>query len=503
VDANECLPDDTVLAFVQGRLDGPAASEVEGHCARCAPCRRVLADTAQFFFDENAASAQPAVGRYQLLGLIGAGGAGAVYRAHDPQLARQVALKIVQPDRAAVSSEALIREAQAMARLSHPNVVTVFDAGTFAGGVFVVMELVEGTTLASWLRAQTRSWQDVLGVLVEAGAGLAAAHAAGLAHGDFKPHNVLIGESGRARVTDFGLATAIRGMQQAAGSAEVARVAGTPLFMAPEQFAGGQADAGTDQYGFCVTAWSALYGEHPYLAGRSRPSLSAVAVAARAGPLRRPPRSSAVPGPVAAALQRGLASRPEDRYPNMDALLAAVAEAAGRRVKGRRRLPGRRWVVAGALAAAAIASFVAVRDRELMPTGAIGAPAPPAVAAAATAVPVAAGAVVSAQPPPASDRSPQPRAGHAPGRARRPVDRVLRQAEALMLAGEVARACSLVARAAAVPGRSVAGAHRFLGRCHVRLGDHEAAHRHYRRYLELAPGAPDAVFIRGILETAR
>ena len=339
VNANSCLPDDTVLAFVQGALDGDAAATVEGHIGYCQCCRRVLADAAQFFLEPEQpppdanADADPApapaplllpgatVGRYKILDLVGLGGAGMVYRAHDPELARQVALKIVQLERSVMSRDALIGEAQAMARLSHPNVVTVFDAGTFAGGVFLIMELVEGPTLSQWLAEQRRPVPDVLSALIEAGRGLAAAHAAGLAHGDFKAQNVLVGSGGRTRVTDFGLATVVRWLPRPGLQPTAARVSGTPQFMAPEQFLGRQADPWTDQFGFCVTCWTALYGEHPFAAPDHSGDLRLLVAAVLAGKLRPPPGLTDVPPRVMTVLARGLSRSPERRFPSMDALL--------------------------------------------------------------------------------------------------------------------------------------------------------------------------------------
>ncbi len=155
-----------------------------------------------------------AVGRYVVLDRIGAGGMGVVYAAYDPELDRRVALKLLRPDRFGGDAGRLrlLREAQALARLTHPNVVAVYDVGTFGDRVFVAMELVEGETLRQWLRAEPRSprpWREVLERFLPAGRGLAAAHAAGLVHRDFKPENVLLGRDGRARVVDFGLAKAL------------------------------------------------------------------------------------------------------------------------------------------------------------------------------------------------------------------------------------------------------------------------------------------------------
>jgi tetratricopeptide (TPR) repeat protein len=276
-----------------------------------------------------------AVGRYVVLDRIGAGGMGVVYAAYDPELDRRVALKLLRPDR--FSSEAgrlrLLREAQALARLTHPNVVAVHDAGTFGDRVFVAMELVEGETLRQWLGAGPRSWREVLDRFLPAGRGLAAAHAAGLVHRDFKPENVLLGKDGRVRVVDFGLAKALADAAEeppAEGEAaedsggalvtpltEWGVVLGTPAYMAPEQLRGIAADARSDQFSFCVALYEALYGERPFAGDGPR----AIAEAVTRGVVKEAPAGTKVPGWLRAVVLRGLKAGPEERYPTMDGLL--------------------------------------------------------------------------------------------------------------------------------------------------------------------------------------
>jgi serine/threonine protein kinase len=202
-----------------------------------------------------------------VLDRIGAGGMGVVYAAYDPELDRRVALKLLRPDRFGSDADRLrlLREAQALARLADPHVVSVYDTGTFGDRVFVAVELVEGETLRQWLgglRAAPRSWREVLARFLPAGRGLAAAHAAGLVHRDFKPENVLLGRDGRVRVADFGLAEAAPepGGKLAALPAEWGLVLGTPAYMAPEQLRGIAVDARSDQFSFCVALFEALYG---------------------------------------------------------------------------------------------------------------------------------------------------------------------------------------------------------------------------------------------------
>jgi tetratricopeptide (TPR) repeat protein/tRNA A-37 threonylcarbamoyl transferase component Bud32 len=276
------------------------------------------------------------VSRYVVLARIGQGAMGVVYAAYDPELDRQVALKLLHADHDVKElRRRLLREAQALARLSHPNVVAVHDVGMRSDGVFLALELVEGTTLAQWLK-EPHPWREVVRVFREAGQGLAAAHAAGLVHRDFKPANVLIGQDGRVRVTDFGLARPMNRLEATGGglapvmaSAEeststltrTGALLGTPAYMAPEQQQGLGADALSDQFSFCVALYEALHGVRPFQGG----SLEELGKAARAGQLRPPGREPKVPARIRRVVLRGLSPRPEERFPSMEALLAALA----------------------------------------------------------------------------------------------------------------------------------------------------------------------------------
>jgi eukaryotic-like serine/threonine-protein kinase len=267
------------------------------------------------------------VGRFILLGSLGTGGAATVLSAYDPQLDRKVALKLLRSDAQGgplsdTARARLVREAQAMARLSHPNVVAVHEVVFGEKSTFLVMEQVAGNSLRHWLAKQARRHPEILDVLLAAGAGLAAAHRAGLVHHDIKPDNILVGDDGRARVSDFGLA------------GEGTPGSGTRAYMAPEQLGDGTVDARADQYAFCVTLWEALHGARP-----------------PAAPV--PPRARKAPRRVYRALLRGLAPDPDSRFPSMDALLASLR-------RPRRLVP---WVAAGAaaLALVGILAFVAGR----------------------------------------------------------------------------------------------------------------------------------------------
>lgn len=312
-------------------------------------------------------------GRYRLLERLGAGSMGEVWSALDPLLDRKVALKLVKAEGTALEARAerkarLLREAQVMARISHPNVLAVFDSGECEGEVYLALELVEGATLREWLAAARRPWPEVLAAYALAGRGLAAAHAAGLVHRDFKPDNALVDAQGRVRVTDFGLArpagpapaeAACARAGAATSSAPLTQtgaLAGTPGYMAPEQLLGRATDARTDQFSFCVALFEALYGARPFEAT----SLQALAFAVCAGKVRRPAPGSPVPRWLHRALLKGLSPDPASRYESMGALLEVLDRAPERR-RRRRAAAG----LAIGLAIAAGAGLLELRQRRL------------------------------------------------------------------------------------------------------------------------------------------
>ncbi len=267
------------------------------------------------------------VGRFEVRQRLGAGGMGIVYEAYDPQLERRLALKVLRADatRAANGAVRLVDEARAMAKLAHPNVLTVYEAGTVQDQVFIAMALVEGYTLRSWLDAEPRTTDEVLAVLRDAGRGLAAAHAAGLVHRDFKPENVLVSREGHVSVTDFGLARSFVA-PEAGGWSKLASgvqtsLAGTPAYMAPEQLRGQNIDARCDQFAWCVTTFEALVGARPY--DDDEQKRIAIDPAYVPSPVSLP-ASVAVSRRIRAALARGLSSDVDARFASMDALLVAV-----------------------------------------------------------------------------------------------------------------------------------------------------------------------------------
>jgi serine/threonine protein kinase len=279
---------------------------------------------------------------------LGEGGAGVVYKARDPDLNRSIAIKLLRGSMFSVDSSArarLVREAQAMAKLCHPNVVTIYHVGTFQHRIFIAMEYVSGGTLRTWLGDKARSMPEILDVWTQAAQGLIAAHASGLVHRDFKPDNVLIGESGRVRVTDFGLVTSEGAdVEEASKSPDTpltvsitveGSILGTPAYMAPEQHEGFDTDARTDQFSFCVSLYEALYGQRPFV-GATYPSL---AVAVLTGKIREVPSDTAVPAYLHRILLRGMSTDPSDRFESMQHLLEELSQ--GGQAPGHTDLPTR------------------------------------------------------------------------------------------------------------------------------------------------------------------
>lgn len=427
---SKCLDDNRLAAYAEGRLTRAEAEAATRHLAGCESCR-TLATTLRALDDANGLDATaptrptlprgrtvplaPAdssarmdetalanhlaassntphhllgapegplrrgmnVGRYIVLDLLGAGGMGAVYAAYDPHLDRRVAVKVLRYDAEASASDEsrarLLREAQAMARLSHPNVLAVHDVGTHGDDIFIAIDLVEGEDLGEWLRASARTAGEILAVFVSAGRGLAAAHEAGLVHRDVKPANVLIGRDGSVRVADFGLVSpaghsapssrggpgdeltereslaAWSGVRAPSQSLTVAgALLGTPAYMSPEQHRGEAATSASDQFSFCAALYEALAGVRPF-AGETLADLQAAVFAGR---MQAPLKEPGVRARVWAAVLKGLAKDPKDRHESMTALLTELAPRhgfdLGRAASFRRKLS---WWFSGALLA--------------------------------------------------------------------------------------------------------------------------------------------------------
>jgi predicted Ser/Thr protein kinase len=412
----ECPDANELQALMAGQLAAAARAKMTEHLDGCAECRGVVASLArgaeaaapEMGLEATLAPMQAAmlegaltatldsgssveatrsehlragakIGRYVISGRLGAGAMGVVYSASDPELGREVALKLLKrPD--PMLGDRLGREARAMAKVSHPNVVAVYDVGTVDDQVYVAMELVRGQTLRQWQAAARRTPSELVEVYAAAGRGLAAAHAAGVVHRDFKPDNVLIGEDGRPRVTDFGLAIGLAkkpssgsgpgsgagsgpgsgsGSGPAASSAsasstksfdisltQTGALLGTPVYMSPEQFEGGNIDPRSDQWAFCVSLHEALFGGRPFTGAtseelRQRVTTGAIAPSGAA-------RSAGVSPALRRIVHRGLAVRPGDRHATMNDLIAELGRDRGR--------PWRR----AALACGSIAAVFAV-----------------------------------------------------------------------------------------------------------------------------------------------
>lgn len=374
----KCLTDSQVILFLDTALPAHETANVETHLDGCPACRKLIVAMVQHsrhtakVSGQNAASSlnsdeharllstvttgstnavivqflQGSViaNRYLVLDAIGTGASGVVYSAYDRKLDRKLALKFLTAspyDQLERGQSRLLREGQSLARLSHPNVVSVYDVGSFDGYNYIAMELVEGCSLRQWLAEKQPDWRRTAAVFLEAGRGLLAAHGARLVHRDFKPDNVLIGRDGRVRVSDFGFSHALSGAATPAAEKDgvplssnaafrLSTIAGTPAYMAPEQYHGQPIDGRADQFSFCVALYEALYGVHPF----PDDTYEGLRQAVCEGRVRTPPRGRSVPSFLHNAVLRGLRPSPQARYETM----APLCDVLGR-VPRRRRLP--------------------------------------------------------------------------------------------------------------------------------------------------------------------
>lgn len=388
------IGDSELVAFARGHLSAEARARVEAWLDQSPTNAELVARYVGMFVDASADPLQSTVvggppprgepiqvdlgtriGRYRVDDLLGAGGMGVVYSAFDPALDRSVALKLIRPS---VSDPKhyrarLLREARALAAIAHPNVVAAYDVGTHEGSVYVAMELVQGRTLTRWVLDDRPSWPAIVEAFRAAGAGLAAAHRAGIVHRDFKPDNVLIDQGGAIKVTDFGLAnleraeelsrdsdgepmepTAPDGLELGGATlTQAGMVVGTPVFMSPEQLRGNEVDFRSDIFAFCVSLYMALWDQRPFEGDGVDELLRACMTTAP----RRPPANSAVPSWVRRVIVRGLSADPSERQASMVAVCKALAPRSRRR-----RV---RWF-AGATAAAGIVAPVVWSDTVLV-----------------------------------------------------------------------------------------------------------------------------------------
>jgi serine/threonine protein kinase len=358
-----CIQDNTLLDYVEGRLEQWQVARVVAHADDCSRCQRQLAQVAATFLrgsgfplvEGGAGEITPyaflrpgptsarrigaRIDRFKVTSLLGAGGMGIVYAARDPDRDYPVALKLIRSrgqHSAASLRQRLIREAEAMARLSHPNVASVYEVGLVDDQVFIVMELVEGSTLRQWAKAKRRHWRTIVDAYRQAGRALAAGHALGIVHRDFKPDNALIDDEGRVRVVDFGLAQLGDGGPLASGLGEhpvagaakevstrltrTGALVGTPAYMAPEQFHGQPVEPAADQFSFCVSLYEALWNQRPF----AGVTVDRLAQSITTGEIREPPPVGHVPASLYRVLAKGLGAAPRARHSSMETLLAAL-----------------------------------------------------------------------------------------------------------------------------------------------------------------------------------
>ena len=440
-----CPEDDAFAQMLQGALDDQALERLHAHIEACPACAHLAHVLAQVMTPRQESSPPPqddddsprspallpaTLGRYELRGLLGLGGMGAVYVARDPELARDVAIKLLRPDHAQGASSQvharMLQEARALARVEHPHVLPIFEVGALdgsSGGVFLVTQLVRGQTARQWV--QGRSVPERVALYLQVARGLHAAHERGVIHRDVKPDNILVNAQGHAFLTDFGLATAGEGVSSGVSSSDpsssdpsssdptsptsmptptptrpwrtaTGAILGTPAYMAPEQHDGQAVDARADLFAWSASLYEALYGFRPFMGH----SVEAIAAAARRGDLVKP-HADAVPASLFEALALGLRPRPEDRPGSMLELMALVESAM------RPRPPRAKRAAALASSLAMIAALAAwgVAGRQSPAV-----PAPPASlsdASASPEAPSAARAASQAMPATPAPQAPQ------------------------------------------------------------------------------------------------
>ena len=409
-----CPSENTLGALVHRELASDLAEQVTAHLDACIVCQRAMiamvrggAAPSASITEPSAASSSGAVlptarrlGRYELRALLGTGGMGAVYSAHDTELDRAVALKVLRPELSYVTglTDRLVQESRLMAKVAHPAVITIYDVGRDGDAVFIAMELIRGMTLTAWLASRRAPWRTIVAVFERAGEGLAAAHGAGIVHCDFKPDNVLVTRGlDKIIVTDLGIAREVvlphalhdpasavtvehplAGTRVGAPLTTDGAAIGTPAYMAPEQIERGNVDRRADVFAFSVSLWEALFGARPFV-GANVPQIYSAMLQ---GIPRPPAGSRRVPRRLVRVLRRGLAIQPADRWRDMHAMLVALAA-----IRARRRWA---WLAAGAtcLLGASIAAALAMSpaqppiDRCARAAAALDQAYPPSAAAA-------------------------------------------------------------------------------------------------------------------------
>ncbi len=342
-----CLDEGEALAYHADTLSTATKRELEAHVGVCSACMEFLlaltsgrGESAVPTAARASRAAPEKIANYTILEEVGSGAMGVIYAAYDLSLERRVALKVVRRVDEA-SSIRILREAKAMARLNHPNVITIYGVHTLPGvEVAIAMEYMPGKNLRQWLSERPRmDWSSIRKVLLQAAAGLAAAHDAGLVHRDFKPDNLMLSDDGQTKVIDFGLVRSI-GDSAVPSSNELpsspspfdthtedGACVGTPAYMAPEQLKDGTTDSRTDQFSFCVTLFEAIYGQRPF-AGKSYRELRKNVAEGR---LELPELPRGVPRAVKALLKRGLSIDPDQRFASMRDLITVLENATAER----------------------------------------------------------------------------------------------------------------------------------------------------------------------------
>jgi len=400
-----CPPDETFARLIEGTLAPVEVRELDGHCDACPRCARTLSELARAVAPDHEGWLG---GRYQLLEPLGAGGMGVVFAAFDAKLRRKVAVKRLRDTDAGAAADRrrarFLREAQLLASLSHPNVLTVHDVGGVDREIYVVTELVDGWPMSRWVSEgrPPPTCRQIVDLYLQVGRGLSAAHVLNVVHRDVKPENILVARNGRVLIGDFGLAgltgsTGGGSEQPGAGAAltQTGAVLGTPAYMAPELHAGRPSDALSDQFAFCMSLYESLHGRRAFTGETAEEFVAAV----HGGRLVL--GADGVPRAIDRVLATGLSADPRRRHPSIDALLADLTRARDQRRLGP-------WLVATAAAAAILGglALVATLRHDAVPTAGPAAPAlvaPPATATAAAAASVAPAAPL---PTPAAQASP-------------------------------------------------------------------------------------------------
>ncbi|MCB9642473.1 MAG: protein kinase [Myxococcales bacterium] len=352
----DCPDENQFVAMLQGLLSPQEVQRLEEAMDRCSYCAELMVEIARTMHPEDASETSlpdhqpPKVGRYRLGELLGAGGMGMVYAAFDEELERKVAIKLLRPDvtdpeMREFHKARMIREARLLASLSHPRILTIYEVDTWNDQIFLAMQHIDGMNMRQWMEDRNPSWEEVLGMYIEVGRALVAAHEANIIHRDIKPDNILVSRKGDIYLTDFGLARVSQsthhsisafggqhGQEQPKRLTAVGDILGTPAYMSPEQFRGRGVGKRSDQFSFCVALYEALYGVLPF----GGHDIEEMMQAAQDGQLLMPQRSS-VPNEIFRVLAKGLHPLPRERYTTMTDLLQAL-QSAKRGVAWRRAI---------------------------------------------------------------------------------------------------------------------------------------------------------------------